>query len=166
MKILIIDDCVDFRALLRVYLQKEMKNAEIIEYQFDLLGRPPDNFDWSHYDILFLDYKLGEHEDGLEWLRIFRKKSGFPPTIILTAEGDEYVAVKAAKLGAAEYVNKKDVSPKLLAKLINDALEFSEVGEEKHPVSYHIVAETGKSIRQKLNISTLADIRKLAGHPS
>jgi len=126
MKILIIDDSEDFRALLRVYLKKELKDAEVEEYQFDLLGRPPENYDWSRYDVLLLDYKLGEHEDGLEWLKAFRKKPGFPPTIVLTAEGDEYVAVRAVKLGAAEYINKKDVSPKRLCQLIQDALEFSD----------------------------------------
>lgn len=130
MRILIIDDSEDFRALLRVYLKSEIKGAEIEEYQFDLLGRPPDNYDWSRYDVLLLDYKLGEHEDGLEWLKSFRKSPGFPPTIVLTAEGDEYIAVRAVKLGAAEYINKKDISPKRLAQLIHDALDYSEEPEQ------------------------------------
>jgi len=129
MKILIIDDSEDFRALLRVYLQKEFRNIEIVEYDFDRLGRPPDNFDWSKYDVLLLDYKLGEHEDGLEWLKHFRKKPGFPPTVVLTAEGDEYVAVRAVKLGAAEYINKKDISPKRLKELVESAAEFTEEKE-------------------------------------
>lgn len=129
MKILIIDDSEDFRSLLTVYLKKEFKDARIVEYEFDLLGRPPDNYDWSEYDVLLLDYKLGEHEDGLEWLKSFRKKPGFPPTIILTAEGDEYVAVRAVKLGAAEYINKKDISPGRLKQLIEEAVEFTEEKE-------------------------------------
>ncbi|MGK0296889.1 MAG: DNA-binding response OmpR family regulator/tRNA A-37 threonylcarbamoyl transferase component Bud32 [Gammaproteobacteria bacterium] len=129
LNILIIDDSVDFRALLGVYIKKEFPNDRIEEYEFDKLGRPPDNYDWTRYDLLLLDYKLGEHEDGLEWLKIFRNKPGFPPTIILTAEGDEYVAVKAVKLGAAEYINKKDISPKRLKELIDEALEFNEEKE-------------------------------------
>jgi len=44
--------------------------------------------------------------------------------VILTAEGDEYVAVRAVKLGAADYINKKDVSPKRLKELVKDAIEF------------------------------------------
>lgn len=149
MKILIIDDSEDFRALLRVYLNKEIKHAEVEEYQFDLLGRPPDNYDWSRYDILLLDYKLGEHEDGLEWLKSFRKKPGFPPTIVLTAEGDEYVAVRAVKLGAAEYINKKDVSPKRLAQLIQDALEFSEEGEQQQQEVLNDATQIIKNIHQQ-----------------
>jgi eukaryotic-like serine/threonine-protein kinase len=126
MKILIIDDSSDFRALLRLYLNKELKDVEIIEYDFDNLGKPADNFDWSEYDILFLDYKLGPKEDGLQWLKEFRDKPDFPPTIILTAEGDEYVAVKSIKLGAADYINKVDIKPRRIAEMVDEALEFSK----------------------------------------
>ena len=149
MRILIIDDSEDFRALLRVYLKKELKDAEVEEYQFDLLGRPPENYDWSRYDVLLLDYKLGEHEDGLEWLKAFRKKPGFPPTIVLTAEGDEYVAVRAVKLGAAEYINKKDVSPKRLCQLVHDALEFSDEVVEQQAELLNDATQIIKNIHQQ-----------------
>lgn len=125
MKILVIDDSADFRALLKVYLNKELKDIEIVEYDFDNMGKPPDNYDWTPYDVLFLDYKLGPDEDGLKWLKEFKNKPGFPPTIVLTAEGDEYIAVKAIKLGAADYINKVDIKPKRLAEMIHDATEFS-----------------------------------------
>jgi eukaryotic-like serine/threonine-protein kinase len=125
MKILIIDDSSDFRALLRLYLNKELQDVEIVEYDFDNLGKPADNFDWSEYDILFLDYKLGPKEDGLQWLKEFKNKPGFPPAIVLTAEGDEYIAVKSIKLGAADYINKVDIKPKRIAEMVDEALEFS-----------------------------------------
>lgn len=129
MKILIIDDSSDFRALLRLYLNKELKDVEIVEYDFDNLGKPADNFDWSIYDVLFLDYKLGPKEDGLKWLKEFKNKPGFPPTIVLTAEGDEYVAVKSIKLGAADYINKVDIKPKRIAEMVAEATEFSKRSE-------------------------------------
>lgn len=133
-KILIIDDSSDFRALLRTYLNKELKDIDIIEYDFDNLGRPATDFNWSEYDILFLDYKLGPDEDGLEWLKTYRDKPGFPPTIVLTAEGDEYIAVKSIKLGAADYMNKIDMTPKVLAEKVEEATEFQKrtVYEEKN----------------------------------
>lgn len=126
MKILIIDDSSDFRALLRLYLNKELTDVEIIEYDFDNLGKPPENYDWSQYDVLFLDYKLGPHEDGLEWLKEFKSKPGFPPTIVLTAEGDEYIAVRSIKLGASDYINKVDIKPKRIAEMVDEATEFSK----------------------------------------
>ncbi len=133
-KILIIDDSSDFRALLRTYLNKELSDIEIIDYDFDNLGRPANDFNWAEYDILFLDYKLGPTEDGLEWLKTYRDKPGFPPTIVLTAEGDEYIAVKSIKLGAADYMNKIDMTPKVLAEKVEEATEFQKrtVYEEKN----------------------------------
>ncbi|MGH8248020.1 MAG: protein kinase domain-containing protein [Gammaproteobacteria bacterium] len=125
MKILVIDDSPDFRALLEVYLKKQIPGVQIDEYDLERLGRPGDDFDWSPYNILLLDYKLGPTEDGLEWLKAFGKKPGFPPTVVLTAEGDEYVAVRAVKLGAAEYINKKDISPKRLKEVVESAADFS-----------------------------------------
>lgn len=123
MKILIIDDSKDFRELARLFLIKELEDAEPIEYEVEELGKPSDDFVWSDYDVLLLDYNLGGGENGFDWLKEFGQKIGFPPTIILTAEGDEYIAVKAIKLGAVDYINKVDVTPKRLAKAIREALE-------------------------------------------
>jgi len=148
MKILIIDDSPDFRALVRLYLSQQLDNPEIKEYEVEKLGRPPENFNWSENDVLLLDYKLGEQEDGLEWLKEYGKQPGFPPTIILTAEGDEYIAVKAVKLGAADYINKKDISPKRLAAMVEKAADVSPQKEiEKKAVmqeAYRIVQRIHK----------------------
>jgi len=125
MKILIIDDSKDFRALVRIYLAKVLEKAELVEYAVEDIGKPADDYQWSDYDVLLLDYNLGGGEDGFDWLKEFKHKLGFPPTIILTAEGDEYIAVKAIKLGAADYLNKVDITPKRLADVIKEAIEFS-----------------------------------------
>jgi len=125
MKILIIDDSKDFRALARLYLAKALDDAEPVEYAVEELGKPADDYPWSDYDIVLLDYNLGGGEDGFDWLKEFKQKPGFPPTIILTAEGDEYIAVKAIKLGAADYINKVDITPKRLAEVIEEAIEFA-----------------------------------------
>ena len=126
MKILIIDDSRDFRALARLYLGKKLDDVEVVEYEVEKKGKPAPGFDWSEYDVLLLDYNLGGGENGFAWLNEFSKSPGFPPTIILTAEGDEYIAVKAIKLGAADYMNKVDVTPNRLAEVINNALEYTD----------------------------------------
>lgn len=149
LKILIIDDSEDFRALLRVYLKKEFEGVTVEEYDLEKLGRPPENYDWSRFDALLLDYKLSEHEDGLEWLKAFRRKPGFPPTIVLTAEGDEYVAVRAVKLGAAEYINKKDVSPKRLKELIEEAVEYTDEKELQQQAIMQDATQIIRNIHQQ-----------------
>lgn len=144
MRILIIDDSPDFRALARHYLKKEIEQPEIEEYEAEKLGRPGDDFDWGRYDVLLLDYKLGNDEDGLEWLKTFRNKPGFPPTIVLTAEGDEYVAIRSVKLGAADYINKKDISPKRLKQIVEEAASFND---EKIAAQDEIIREDTQILR-------------------
>ncbi len=152
MRILIIDDSNDFRALCRLYLSG-MEDVEFIEYDFDALGKPPENYDWSRYDILLLDYKLGPNEDGLLWLKEFRDKPNFPPTIILTAEGDEYVAVKSMKLGAADYINKTDVTPKRIVKMVQDVTnDFAKQSDAKRQDE---INEASRILRKTLKKDTL-----------
>lgn len=145
MRVLIIDDSPDFVSLLRLYLGKEQGKYDIVDYDFLKNGRPPENFDWSPYDILLLDYKLSETEDGLEWLKHFGNRVDFPPTIILTAEGDEYIAARAIKLGASDYINKKDISPKRLSELIQDALDVDAERTAEHKAQ---LAEDEKLVDQ------------------
>jgi len=47
MNILIIDDSPDFRALIRLYLSKELDAPQLTDYEVEKLGRPSDDFDWS-----------------------------------------------------------------------------------------------------------------------
>jgi FixJ family two-component response regulator/tRNA A-37 threonylcarbamoyl transferase component Bud32 len=136
MRILVIDDSPDFRSLVRVWLEREIPGANVEEYAPEERGRPEAGFDWSRYGVLLLDYNLGGGEDGLEWLRAFRSLEGFPPTVVLTAEGDEYVAVRAIKLGAAEYINKKDATAARLRDVVVEASGWSE--EKRAEEEIHI----------------------------
>ncbi|OGT33044.1 MAG: hypothetical protein A2W28_05815 [Gammaproteobacteria bacterium RBG_16_51_14] len=149
MKILIIDDSADFRALIKLYLTRQLPDAEVIEYDLEHMGRPPDNYDWSRYDVLLLDYRLGPKEDGLEWLQAFSRKPHFPPAIVLTAEGDEYIAVKAIKLGAVDYINKADISPKRIAEMVEDAAGLNQQGLDKQQLDINETTQKIKHIHNK-----------------
>ena len=96
-----------------------------------------------------LDYNLGGGEDGFDWLKEFKHKAGFPPTIVLTAEGDEYIAVKAIKLGAADYINKVDITPKLLADVIKEAAEFTAENIAKQEKEISHAAKIVEKIHQE-----------------
>ncbi|MCG8325627.1 MAG: protein kinase [Thiotrichales bacterium] len=148
--VLIIDDSRDFRSLLRLFLNKEFTDVDIEEYDLDAHGRPRDEFSWSNYDVLLLDYKLGPDEDGLEWLKTLSKKPGFPPTVFLTAEGDEYTAVKAIKLGASDYLNKKDITPKTLAEAINEAIEYTPVKQQQEQEAIQDATQIVEDIQTRI----------------
>ena len=121
MNILIVDDSIEFRKVLQIYIAKQIPEAVVIEYDLDKYGIPDSSYNWGEHDLLLLDYNLGGEEDGFTWLTTFRETPNFPPVIILTADSSEYVAVKAIKLGAVDFINKSDLNPDILAEAIKKA---------------------------------------------
>ncbi|MGC1455119.1 MAG: response regulator [Nitrospirota bacterium] len=59
----------------------------------------------DHYDLLLLDYNM-PFLGGIDVIRALSAKNALPPTIMVTGEGNEMVAVVALKLGASDYVVK------------------------------------------------------------
>ncbi len=62
-------------------------------------------------EMVLLDVKLPDG-DGLEFLEAFSEGNNEQrlPVIVLTGQGDEQTAVRAMKLGAADYLEKKDIT--------------------------------------------------------
>ncbi|MGB8338978.1 MAG: protein kinase [Burkholderiales bacterium] len=119
--ILIIDDSEDFRMLARHFLQAEWPDATIEEWDPLTLGKPSSSFGWELYDIILLDYMLGR-EDGLLWLKEFRRIPHCPPIIFLTGAGNEDLAVQALKAGASDYLRKHDLSKARLTEAVTESV--------------------------------------------
>ncbi len=66
----------------------------------------------GQYDLLLVDYDM-PFCGGLDVLRKLLTRGGQPPTIMVTGQGNEEVAVEALKLGATDYI-VKDVEMKYL----------------------------------------------------
>src|SRR5688500_19147202 len=109
MRILIIDDDEDLRALLAHYLKQEWPEAEL--EQFDPLAQPMpgESFPLGSYDAVILDYMLGRG-DGLKWLAEFKKRPDCPKILFLTGAGNEIIAVRAMKAGADDYQRKQELT--------------------------------------------------------
>jgi len=122
MRVLLIDDDVAFRQLMAGMLAFACPGANVEHYDPVEKGRPAEGFGLAAFDLVFLDYRLGQ-EDGLEWLREFKAKPGCPPTVIMTGEGNETVAVRAMKLGAADYLAKQRISGEVIARVVQEAME-------------------------------------------
>lgn len=59
----------------------------------------------GRYDLLLVDYNM-PFLCGIDVIRTLSSKNALPPTIMVTGEGNEVVAVEALKLGAADYIVK------------------------------------------------------------
>jgi EAL domain-containing protein (putative c-di-GMP-specific phosphodiesterase class I)/DNA-binding NarL/FixJ family response regulator len=119
--ILIIDDDDLFLTLIKTFCAKLIPQAHIVLFNPLTKGRPEEDFTWAQYDLLFLDYNLGKGENGLDWLSTYSSKEGFPPTIMMTGEGDEELAVEAMRCGAQYYMNKLKISIESLEHAISKA---------------------------------------------
>ena len=122
MKILVIDDCEITLETIRVFLEQEIPGVDVTEYPSLRLGKPAPDFNWAAYDVLLLDYDLGNGQTGVNWLKEVVHKPGFPRTVLITGVGDSYVVANAIKLGAEGYLNKADLTPERLAGVVYEVL--------------------------------------------
>ena len=128
MKILLIDDCEITLESMHIFLEQEIPGVEVTEYPSLRLGKPAPEFNWAAYDVLLLDYDLGNGQTGTDWLRESVNSPGFPRTILITGVGDAYVVADAIKLGAAGYLNKADLNPERLAEVVYEVLAHPSGG--------------------------------------
>lgn len=123
-KILILDDDGDFRKLLLTYLASVFKDTELVEYDPVEKGLPKEDFDWSSYDVLILDYNLHVNNlTGLDVLHANKNNRFFPATIMLTSEGNEDIAVRALKSGVYDYLRKEKLKKEQLKISIQEAFD-------------------------------------------
>lgn len=74
--------------------------------------------------VVFLDYRLST-TTGLEVIREMRQKGLLHPVIVLTGQGDEYLAAEITRAGANAYLVKDDIStprlPETIERVISEA---------------------------------------------
>ena len=80
-------------------------------------------------DIILLDmnFSLGVNsgQDGLLWLRTFRRLHAHIPVVLITAFADVQLAIKGLKSGAADFVTKPWDNDELI-RTLKDAIDRSQ----------------------------------------
>jgi signal transduction histidine kinase len=119
LRILVIDDDdVDRMAVRRALTQAcvKMELSEAGDGNEALLALQN-----TTYDCIFLDYRLPD-QDGLTLINRLRASEIKIPLVVLTAQGDEQIAVELMKAGATDYLSKSRVSSETLAQILRNAL--------------------------------------------
>jgi PAS domain S-box-containing protein len=76
----------------------------------------------SQYDVYLIDYRLGE-VNGLQLLHQAASVGCRAPIILLTGRGDRAIDLEAMKAGAADYLEKSQLTAALLERSIRYAIE-------------------------------------------
>lgn len=134
MKIILVDTSKTFMAAIRKHLALSLPDIEITEYDAEQQGMPGADFRWDLYDFAVISQELGDGPSGLEWLRRFGGRDDFPPTTLVAERGDEYLAVKAMKAGACDYVRRVDIRSDRLLGAIREAGPRARPSEEQTQV--------------------------------
>ena len=106
------------------------------------------------YDLILLDYQL-PGASGLDLLAEIDKlpKSDQPAVIMLTATGNEAVAVEAMKRGAKDYLRKDDLAAPSLTRAVLSALTQKRMQDQL--TRYHTQIETDLRMARQLQHAML-----------
>lgn len=128
---LVIDRSEALAQFVRACLLPYWPQAQIEVYP-TAYGLPPKDFDWSRYQLVFIEHHVSGTETGLDLLRAIRPRLQDLPVIMVTASGDQDLAQRALELGAARYFNFADVSPRRLSECV-----AAIIGEQQHAERLH-----------------------------
>lgn len=120
-KVLFIDDDEDDYILTRYWFSE----FQVANYELEWVN----NYEAARnaiardqHDIYLVDYRLGP-ESGLELLREAIANGCCSPIILLTGQGDWEIDIEAIKAGAADYLEKSQLTAPLLERSIRYAIE-------------------------------------------
>jgi cyclic di-GMP phosphodiesterase len=127
-RVLLVEDSIDDVAIVRRMLAKYPRAA----FQIDDVGLAGACVLWlgtNACDLILVDHGLPDMT-GLELLRVLRDRTGSPPAIMLTGQGDERIATEAMNCGAYDYLPKDSISSDMLGHAIHQAFEKSRIEQE------------------------------------
>ena len=135
-KVLYVEDDEGLGLLLQKRMSRHNFDVKLVTTGEEALQRVAD----EEFAVILLDYTLPTM-DGIEVLKALRPIAGTPPVIMLTAGGNEYLAVEALSLGAEDYIIK-DVNQTyldFLPHVINAAINKLKLTREniQHQDSLH-----------------------------
>ncbi|HEY7116193.1 MAG TPA: response regulator [Tepidisphaeraceae bacterium] len=81
-------------------------------------------------DVVLVDYRLGSH-DGIRFVREVVARGCNAPVILLTGQGDRAVDLAAMEAGAADFLNKSQMTADLLERAIRYAVAQKKSEEQR-----------------------------------
>jgi signal transduction histidine kinase/DNA-binding NarL/FixJ family response regulator len=164
--LLIIDDALADRAVYRRYLSQDPHQAyNVVEASYGQEGL--DTCRCLKIDAILLDFQLPDLS-GLQVLEVLQTHYPHIAVVMLTAHGDEQVAVCAMKAGAQDYLVKDRLRQDTLQRTIRNVVHQARLQQQlrQNQERQLLISQLALQIRQSLELSeTLAtavtEIRRL-----
>lgn len=127
-KILVVDDDEDDYVITRDLLQEIYADKFKLEW-VATFEDARNAIAYHQHDVYLVDYRLGSR-DGLELIREVVTNGCSAPLILLTGQGNQEVDVEAMKAGAADFLDKSQLSAPLLERSIRYAIERKQAEQK------------------------------------
>ena len=137
-RVLIVEDEAGIRLALTGLLRREGYEVLQCERGADALAR----LDAEAFDFVLTDLALGEGPSGLDVLRFAKQRQPETPVVMITAHGNEKIAVEAMKLGADDYVPKPFDNDEIRL-VVRRALERTRLARENRELRARIERDFG-----------------------
>jgi len=137
-RVLIVEDEAGIRLALIGLLRREGYEAVQCERGDDALAR----LGTEAFDFVLTDLALGAGPSGLDVLRFSKERQPETPVVMITAHGNEKIAVEAMKLGADDYVPKPFDNDEIRL-VVRRALERTRLARENRELRARIERDFG-----------------------
>ena len=142
-------------------------NDSIVIMDWTSFGRVRTAMTVRDYDIVTLSLAFDEGieeptTDGFDWIRKLRSQPGFPEMIILAEGGSELAATRTLRLGAADYLPKRLLTPARLQRSIKITLRAIEKEAQRRAERQAQLA--GKTDTDKHAESLTGSVKVTASH--
>lgn len=123
LRILLIDDNQDDRALINYELRREFPNLQVEEVvEAESFSRA---LSAGNFDLVIIDYRL-RWNDGLSVLRNIKSRYPSCPVVMFTDSGSQEIAVEAMKAGLDDYLTKSSRHYSRLPVVVQAALRRTQ----------------------------------------
>jgi DNA-binding NtrC family response regulator len=137
-RVLVVEDEAGIRLALSGLLRREGYEVVQCENGADALAQ----LENAAFDFVLTDLALGAGPSGLEVLRFARERQPETPIVMITAHGNEKIAVEAMKLGAEDYVPKPFDNDEIRL-VVRRALERTQLARENRMLRARVERDFG-----------------------
>ena len=137
-RILVVEDEAGIRLALSGLLRREGYEVIQCENGADAIAQ----LGGAAFDFVLTDLALGEGPSGLDVMRCAKERQPETPIVMITAHGNEKIAVEAMKLGAEDYVPKPFDNDEIRL-VVRRALERTQLARENRMLRARVEREFG-----------------------